>query len=42
VLTPKSRLRIGKSYIVKLQKGIKDAAGHSLKPTSWTVEIGRP
>jgi hypothetical protein len=38
-LDPAGKLKVGKSYTIKLLKGIKDVAGHSLKPTSWTVSI---
>jgi hypothetical protein len=42
LLIPQAKLKVGKEYTIKLTKGIKDAAGHSLKTTSWTVEIRRP
>lgn len=39
ILDPAPRLKVGKTYTLKLLKGIKDDAGHALKPTSWTVTI---
>jgi hypothetical protein len=38
-LDPARNLKVGKSYIIKLLSQIKDPAGHSLKPVTWTIKI---
>ncbi|HSS67822.1 MAG TPA: Ig-like domain-containing protein [Nocardioidaceae bacterium] len=38
-LDPKKNLKVGKTYTIKLLPGIKDAAGHPLKPVTWTITI---
>lgn len=37
-LNPTKNLKKGKSYTVKLLKGIKDLVGNTLAPTSWKVK----
>jgi hypothetical protein len=38
-LDPARNLRVGKTYTLKILTGIKDGAGHRLKPVSWTVTV---
>jgi hypothetical protein len=38
-LDPNKNLKVGKAYTIKLLAGIKDAAGHPLKPMTWTIVI---
>jgi hypothetical protein len=38
-LDPANNLKVGKTYTIKLLSGIKDLAGHSLKPVIWSITI---
>jgi Bacterial Ig-like domain len=40
-LKPKKALKAGKTYVVKLLRGVKDEAGHPLKPLSWQVKVSK-
>jgi Bacterial Ig-like domain len=38
-LDPTNKLKVGKTYTIKLLSAIKDLAGHPLKPVAWSIKI---